>query len=102
MGTSTESRLETTNPLDVQVGGDHYKSMGIQVVEYCMANHIGFMEGAVIKYVSRWRFKGGLQDLKKAVHFLEMLISHNEVLECQPPKLIDDRRVRLRDKVSPL
>ena len=99
MGTRTETRLETVNPLDVQVGGDHYKSMGIQVVEYCMANNIGFMEGAVIKYVSRWRTKGGLQDLKKAAHFLEMLISHNEVLECEPAK-IDDRRVRLRNSLG--
>lgn len=62
------------SPLDTQVGGDHYKSKGIQPVEYCMANGIGFMEGSVIKYVTRWKDKGGVDDLKKARHFLDMLI----------------------------
>lgn len=61
-------------PLTKQVGGDHYKSKGIQPVEYCMANGIGFMEGSVIKYVTRWKDKGGVADLEKAKHFLEMLI----------------------------
>lgn len=65
-----------SNALDVQVGGDHYKTKGIQPVEYCMANSIGFMEGSVIKYVTRWREKGGVEDLKKARHFLDMLIEY--------------------------
>lgn len=60
--------------LAVQVGGDHYKSMGIQPFEYIRANGIGFAEGCVIKYVSRWRAKGGVEDLKKARHFLDLLI----------------------------
>lgn len=63
-----------TSALDVQVGGGHYKSKGIQPVQYCMANDIGFMEGSVIKYVTRWKDKGGVEDLKKARHFLDMLI----------------------------
>lgn len=61
-----------------QIGGDHYKSKTIQPVQYCMANGIGFMEGSVIKYVTRWRDKGGIQDLKKAKHFLELLIEYEE------------------------
>ena len=60
--------------LDVQEGGNHYKEMAIQPVEYIMANGIGFVEGSVIKYVSRWRAKGGVQDLRKARHFLDLLI----------------------------
>ena len=60
--------------LDIQEGGNHYKTKPIQPVEYCMANSIGFMEGSVIKYVTRWRDKGGIEDLKKARHFLDMLI----------------------------
>ena len=64
--------------LDVQVGGDHYKKKAIQPVQYCMANGIGFMEGCVIKYVSRWRDKGGIQDLEKARHFLDMLIEYEK------------------------
>lgn len=60
--------------LDHQEGGNHYKTKPIQPAEYCMANGISFMEGSVIKYVTRWRDKGGVQDLKKARHFLDMLI----------------------------
>lgn len=60
--------------LKKQVNGSHYKDMKIQVVEYCFHNNIPFMEGAIIKYVSRWRNKGGIDDLKKAKHFIEMLI----------------------------
>lgn len=62
--------------LDVQVGGDHYRSMKIQPVEFVLANGIGFIEGCVIKYVSRWKSKGGVADLRKARHFLDMLIEH--------------------------
>ncbi len=60
--------------LQTQEGGDHYKKMAIQPVEYIHKNGIGFIEGAVIKYVSRWRSKNGLEDLKKARHMLDLLI----------------------------
>lgn len=64
--------------LDVQVAGDHYKKLKIQPVEYIHANGIGFMEGSAIKYLTRWRDKGGLEDLRKAGHFIEMLIQLEE------------------------
>lgn len=60
--------------LETQIGGDHYKSMAIQPVEYIVANGIGFCEGCAIKYLSRWRAKGGIEDLKKARHFIDLLI----------------------------
>jgi UDP-3-O-acyl-N-acetylglucosamine deacetylase len=60
--------------LDKQVGGDHYKELIIQPVEYIHANNIPFIEGSVIKYVSRWRNKNGIVDLEKAKHFIELLI----------------------------
>lgn len=60
--------------LEAQVGGGHYKDMPIQPFEYIHANGIGFAEGCVIKYVSRWRKKNGVEDLKKARHFLDLLI----------------------------
>ena len=69
--------------LGIQVGGSHYKDMGIQPVEYILANNLGFIEGAVIKYVSRWKAKNGVEDLRKARHFLDMLIE-NEVSEDVP------------------
>lgn len=59
--------------LDVQVGGDHYKT-AIQPVQYIHANDIGFCEGNVIKYVSRWKKKNGIADLQKAMHYIQLLI----------------------------
>lgn len=57
-----------------QVGGSHYKDMKIQPVDYIHANGLGFIEGCVVKYVSRHKSKNGRQDLEKAKHFLELLI----------------------------
>ena len=60
--------------LQTQIAGNHYKSLKIQPIEYIHANGISFAEGSVIKYVSRWRDKGGIKDLEKAKHFIELLI----------------------------
>jgi len=69
-------RVDMTVPsaLQVQVSGDHYKKLKIQPIEYIHANGIPFAEGCVIKYVSRWRTKGGLKDLEKARHFIDLLM----------------------------
>ncbi len=64
--------------LDKQVGGSHYKDMAVQPVEFIMANNLGFCEGNAIKYTCRWRTKGGIEDLKKAVHYLTILIEQHE------------------------
>ncbi len=60
--------------LTMQVGGAHYKDMAIQPIEYIHKNGLGFAEGAVVKYVSRWRSKGGIEDLRKARHMIDLLI----------------------------
>lgn len=57
-----------------QIGGTHYKDLAIQPVEYIHKNRLGFIEGCVVKYVTRWKQKGGVEDLKKARHFLDLLI----------------------------
>ena len=57
-----------------QEGGDHYKNMAIQPVEYIHRNKLGFIEGCVVKYITRWRVKGGIDDLNKAKHFIDLLI----------------------------
>jgi len=62
-------------PLNTQVAGDHYKALAIQPVQYIHANGIGYFEGNVIKYVTRWRAKGGVADLEKAKHYIELLIA---------------------------
>lgn len=63
-----------TSALNVQVAGDHYKSLKIQPVEYIHANKLPFIEGCIIKYATRWRDKGGIKDLEKIKHFAELLI----------------------------
>jgi hypothetical protein len=60
--------------LETQVGGDHYKTKAIQPVEYIHANGLGFCEGNVVKYVTRWKDKNGVKDLEKARHYLDILI----------------------------
>lgn len=65
------------SPTDKQVGGSHYK-LPIQPIEYILANGLGYCEANVVKYVSSWRNKGGIQDLMKAIHYLEMLIEQEE------------------------
>lgn len=62
------------NPLEMQVDGSHYKDMPIQPVEYIHANAMGYLEGNVVKYISRWRKKGGMADLEKARHYIDLLI----------------------------
>lgn len=57
-----------------QVGGSHYSQMAIQPAEYCHRNGIGKLEGDVIAYVSRWRTKNGVEDLRKARHTLDLMI----------------------------
>lgn len=57
-----------------QVGGSHYKDKAIQPIEYIHANKLGFCEGNVVKYVTRWKDKNGIADLEKAKHYIELLI----------------------------
>ena len=67
-----------TSANDTQVAGTHYKNKAIQPWDYIVSNNIGYLEGNVIKYVSRWRDKGGVDDLKKAQHYLTKLIETQE------------------------
>ena len=59
---------------DTQVAGDHYKRQHIQPWDFIAANNIGYFEGNVIKCVTRWRTKAGVDDLRKARHYLDKLI----------------------------
>lgn len=63
---------------DRQVGGSHYKDMKIQPGEFIRANNIGWYEGNCIKYVCRWKQKGGTNDIKKAIHYLELILEEEE------------------------
>jgi hypothetical protein len=59
---------------DQQIAGSHYKDKAIQPWDYIVGNRLGYLEGNVVKYVSRWRDKGGIDDLRKARHYLDKLI----------------------------
>ncbi len=60
--------------LEHQEGGSHYKKMAIQPIDFIYFNEIPFIEGNIIKYILRHKKKNGLEDLKKAKHYLEILI----------------------------
>lgn len=61
-----------------QVGGTHYDTLKIEPIDYIEANSLDFHEGNIIKYVTRWKTKNGLEDLKKAKWYIDRLISLNE------------------------
>ena len=63
-----------SNPWEKQIGGEHYKKYAIQPTEYSEKNALSFAEGCIVKYVTRWRDKGGVEDLKKIIHYAEILI----------------------------
>ena len=68
---------QLANPLDVQVAGGHYKDKKIQPVEYISANKLNFLEGCIVKRVTRWRDKPAaerFQDLEKIKHEVDLLI----------------------------
>ena len=60
---------QTYNPLIAQEGGGHYKDRGIQPLEYTMQNNLSFCEGNVVKYISRYKSKNGIEDLAKVIHY---------------------------------
>ena len=67
--------------LTKQVGGDHYKKMVIQPAEFINKNKLLFAEGNAIKYICRHQFKGKEEDVKKAIHYLEMILERETTRE---------------------
>ena len=69
-----EREQEQATASATQVGGDHYRNMTIQPAEYNQRNGLNFCEACVIKYVSRHKHKNGAEDVRKAIHFLNLLL----------------------------
>ena len=67
------TKAPSTKAVERQEGGFHYQ-LPIQPIEYIYKNKLGYMEGNVIKYVTRHESKNGAEDLRKAIHYLEMLL----------------------------
>ena len=79
----TEESRDTTksdsqSAFSKQVGASHYKHLKIQPMEYALANKLDLAQGNVVKYVTRFRDKNGIEDLKKAIHCIELLIEYEE------------------------
>lgn len=66
------------DPLNSQVGGSHYKKYKIQPIEFAMANKLNYCQANAIKYITRYRDKNGVEDLRKAIHNIEILIALEE------------------------
>lgn len=73
-GPKVSANVDLTKPLSQQIGGDHYRQGEIQPIEYIHANNMDFFSGNVVKYITRWKYKNGLEDLKKAKHYIELLM----------------------------
>jgi hypothetical protein len=71
--TAVRSNLSVTNPLDSQVGGDHYKNLAIQPIEFTHKNKLDFLQGNIIKYTTRHKNKNGLEDIKKIIHYAKLI-----------------------------
>ena len=70
-----------------QEGGNHYKSMAIQPGEFIRKNGLGWYEGNALKYICRYKQKGGIQDIKKAIHYLELILEETEYVSGSNPDL---------------
>lgn len=62
------------DPLQMQVGGHHYLEMKIQPIDFITANNLGFMEGNIIKYASRHKAKNGAEDIRKVIHYAQLIL----------------------------
>jgi len=69
------------NPLNRQIGGQHYKDNAVQPLEYVVENGLGFCEANVVKYTTRYRHKNGIEDLRKVEHYIQL---HFEMVDREP------------------
>jgi Cdc6-like AAA superfamily ATPase len=60
--------------LDIQEGGDHYRKLKIQPIEFIHANELDFLQGNVIKYITRHKNKNGAADVRKALHYCQLIL----------------------------
>lgn len=76
-----------SDPLKSQVGGDHYSKLAIQPIEYSMANKLDACQHTIIKYVTRCYDKGGIADMEKARHTIDLMIQFEikKINKVKPP-----------------
>ena len=76
IATAEVARQKTASQWDLQVGGDHYKTMKIQPAKFALENNLDYCQANAIKYICRHESKNGKQDLEKAKHYIDLLIEH--------------------------
>jgi len=69
---------ESKKASEVQYGGSHYKNLKIQPMKYSLENNLNYAQANTVKYVTRYKDKNGIEDLKKAIHCIELLIEFEE------------------------
>lgn len=82
----THEHMEKIEPKDSVTEPPHYKNLAIDTLELMSVNfsdeaYMGFLEGNVLKYVMRYKMKNGVQDLRKAQYYLDLLINRQEMRE---------------------
>ena len=65
---------EYGKPSEKQIGGSHYKDCAIQPVDYIVENKLDFLEGNVVKYITRHKTKNGIEDIRKVIHYAELIL----------------------------
>lgn len=63
-----------SSALETQVAGSHYKNMAIQPVKFAVKADLNFIQGCIVKYISRYKNKNGKQDIDKIIHFAQLAI----------------------------
>lgn len=66
------------NALEIQVGGSHYKNLKMQPIEFIVKAKLSFMQGNIVKYISRYKHKNGEQDVEKCMHYAQLAIDLND------------------------
>ena len=72
--TGTGHKPINNDPLQKQEGGSHYKDCKIQPIEYITANNLDFMQGNIVKYITRHKNKNGAEDIKKIKHYCDLIL----------------------------
>ncbi len=75
--------------MDIIKKPPHYNQGGIEPIDYIVANKLSYCEGNVVKYISRWKFKGGVEDLKKAKQYIDFIIDKESLNTVTESKIKD-------------
>lgn len=86
------------NAFKTQIGGTHYSEFAIQPTEYITKNKLGWYEGNCVKYISRHNLKGGADDIRKVIHYAQMLLESTYGVTCKISYPIEEVTKKPRKK----